>query len=114
MSGNNLARDPCYGGDVFQIDTAPPFRVQRIRELLRTTEKSTVGDHIGYHTDLKLLRAQRVMPAVLEDLRGMSDLDDVELEALHILEQRNYEASAEAPAPAIPRAAAGTRSGRPI
>jgi len=101
VSGNNLARDPHYGGDVFQIDSAPPFRVQRIRELLRTTEESRVGDHLGFHRDTKLLRARWVMPAILEDLAGMTGLDDVETEALRILEQWDYDASPGAPAPAI-------------
>jgi len=101
VSGNNLARDPRYGGDVFQIDAAPPFRVNRIRQLLRSADDSRAGDHMGFHRDVKLLRAKLVMPAILEDLRGMTDLDDVEAEALRILEHWNYEAAADDPAPAI-------------
>ena len=101
VSGNNLARDPRYGGDVFQIDAAPPYRVQRIRQLLRSAERQSTGDHMGFHRDTKLLRAKLLMPGILADLQGMDDLDEVEAEALQVLEQWNYDAGADDPAPAI-------------
>ncbi|MFH1531924.1 MAG: penicillin acylase family protein [Pseudomonadota bacterium] len=101
VTGNNLARDPRYGGEVFQIDAAPPYRVQRIRQLLRSAGRHTAGDHMGFHRDTKLLRAKRFMPGIIEDLRGMDDLDDVETEALRILENWNFDAGPEDPAPAI-------------
>lgn len=101
VSGNNLARDPRYGGDVFQIDAAPPFRVTRIRELLRSTKGQAPGDHMGFHRDEKLLRAKLLVPGMVEDLRGLEDPDDVETEAREILAQWNYDGDAANPAPAI-------------
>jgi len=101
VSGNNLARDPRYGGEVFQIDAAPPYRVQRIRQLMRSADRHSAGDHMGFHRDTKLLRAKRFMPGIIEDLQGIDDLDDVELEALRILEHWNFDAGADDPAPAI-------------
>ncbi len=101
VTGNNLARDPRYGGDVFQIDAAPPYRVQRIRQLMRSADRHTPGDYMGFHRDTKLLRAKLLMPGILEDLQGMDDLDDLETEALQVLEQWNYDAGADDPAPAI-------------
>ena len=101
VSGNNLARDPRYGGDVFQIDAAPPFRVTRIRELLRSTKSQAPGDHMGFHRDEKLLRAKLLVPGMVEDLQGLEDPDDVEVVAREILAQWNYDGDAANPAPAI-------------
>ena len=101
VSGNNLARDPLYGGPVIQIDAAPPFRVTRIRELLRSTRSQVPGDHMGFHRDEKLLRAKLLAPGMVQDLQGMTDLDEVESTAREILAQWNYDGDAANPAPAI-------------
>ena len=101
VSGNNLARDPRYGGPVFQIDSAPPFRAQRIRQLLRSTKTQSPGDHMGFHRDTKSMRAKLTLPGILEDLDGMEDLDDVEQEAREVLRRWNYDAGANDPGPAI-------------
>ncbi|MBM4370110.1 MAG: penicillin acylase family protein [Deltaproteobacteria bacterium] len=101
VTGNNLATDPRSGSAEVQIDAAPPFRAWRIRQLLRSAERQTPGDHAGFQADTKLLRARYLMPFVLQDLRGLADLDDVEAEALRILEGWNFDAAAGDPAPAI-------------
>lgn len=67
--GNNLLVDPSKSKHVLQIDSAPPYRVNRIRELILKTPKHTFKTFSDIQKDVKVLRAALVLPYILSDLK---------------------------------------------
>jgi penicillin amidase len=51
-----------------QAEAAPPYRYQRVAEMLQATVKQTPDTFAAIQTDLALLQARRVGPRMLEDL----------------------------------------------
>jgi penicillin amidase len=98
---NNLMIDPAYSGTFFHVDSAPSYRFDRITELLRLEERQTPQSFARIQGDILLLRAQTLLPRVLEDLESTAEDDPIEKKAYALLKGWNGEACADAPAPAI-------------
>jgi penicillin G amidase len=99
--GNNLMTDPEHSEIFFQIDSAPSYRVDRIVELLQATHAHHPQSIARIQTDVRLLRAQRLMPAFLKDLGSSPSLTPAEQEALQILRDWDFEATKTSAAAAI-------------
>lgn len=69
--GNNLLVDPSKAKHILQIDSAPPYRVNRIRQLLESSGPHTIESFSAIQRDVKVLRAQLVRPFILADLKRM-------------------------------------------
>jgi len=99
--GNNLMSDPERSEILFQIDSAPSYRVDRISELLAARRDHTKQTLAAIQLDVKLERAKRLVPAYLEDLRAAGDLGPTERSAMELLASWDFEAPAESPAAAV-------------
>lgn len=98
---NNLVADP--GSPDFariQVDSAPPYRVERIQALARATPKHDLASFEAMQVDTYSLRAQAVVPAMLEDLRG-AELSEGAKVARELLERWDFDARADRPEAAI-------------
>ncbi len=93
--GNNLYRNPLHSERFFQIDSAPSYRVDRIHELLAQRQDHNLGSMAKIQGDVKLMRAARLMPKMLEDLNSCSGLSPKEQEVLKVLNAWDYEATAD-------------------
>lgn len=98
---NNLMIDPRETEVPIHVDAAPPYRVDRIAQRLAQHEKHDASTLGAIQSDVKLLRAERVMPAILEELKTLTPRDERDREALAILERWNFEAPASSAAAAI-------------
>lgn len=72
IHANNLMTEPAPPYFI-QVDSAPPYRFDRIRDLLAATERHTVDSMAAIQTDVVLLRARLHVPQMLEDLDGISE-----------------------------------------
>jgi penicillin amidase len=98
---NNLMVDPRETATPLNIDAAPPYRYQRIVDRLGAVEKHTLASLASIQSDVKLGRAARVLPRMLEDLAGFAPRSPKDTEALAELTRWDYEAKADSPAAAI-------------
>lgn len=99
--GNNLLVDPNRHTHTLQIDSAPPYRVQRISELLRITPKHTLESFAKIQHDVKILRAKAIMPYLLADLKAIASPTDTEKQAIQLLSQWDFMAHKSSAATAI-------------
>jgi penicillin amidase len=100
--GNNLAADPRATAFVrLQVDSAPPYRHDRIVALAKATPKHDVDSFRRMLVDTFSLRAQVVTPRLLESL-GLGDgLSARARAALALLRTWDFEAKADRPEAAI-------------
>lgn len=82
VNTNNLMIDPARAPILFQIDSAPSYRRDRIVEMIEATEKHTVASNARIQGDTVLIRARRIVPLLLEDLQGQTPLESKALELL--------------------------------
>ena len=64
---------------------AVPDRIDRIREMLEAKSKFNVDDFQDMHADVKSTHVERFLPGILEEVRQMQDLDEIEVRALQVL-----------------------------
>ena len=96
--GNNLYRNPLHSERFFQIDSGPSYRVDRIHELLAQRKDHNRESLAKIQGDVKLLRAARLLPKMLEDLNACTELTPKEQSVLKILTDWDYEAKADSSA----------------
>jgi penicillin amidase len=101
VNTNNLMVDPERSEVVFQVDSAPSYRRDRVVELIKATDKHTFESNAQIQGDVLLLRAKRIVPVMLEDLRGLRNKTAFEEQALEILSKWDYRAEADSTACAI-------------
>jgi penicillin G amidase len=71
INANNLTRSPESHPVVVHIDSAPDYRYDRILERLEQKEQWSQMEFASIQLDTKLLRAAKVLPHMLEDLRKL-------------------------------------------
>jgi len=98
---NNLLWDPARATVPFHVDSAPSYRLDRIVELLRATPKHDLSTFARIQRDVKVKRAERVLPCLLEDLLALTPRSEAEDEALGLLIAWDLEARSEAAAPTL-------------
>jgi penicillin amidase len=98
---NNLTRDPRTGEVFVHIDAAPSYRFDRITELLGKSNAHTPQTMSAIQTDVKLNRAQRLLPIILQDLASFDKWTPLESSALKILGAWDYQATADSTAASI-------------
>ena len=100
-NANNLMIDPARTEVLFQVDSAPSYRRDRVVELIEATDKHTFESNAQIQGDVLLLQARRIVPAMLEDVRGLRNRTAMEEQALGILSKWDYRAEADSAACAI-------------
>lgn len=100
-NGNNLMRDPAHSDVFFNIDSAPSYRYDRISEMIEAKPKHDKDSFAAMHRDVKLLRASRVLPSILEDLEAAQGLSEMEKQALSLLKNWDYNATKDSAAAPI-------------
>jgi penicillin amidase len=98
---NNLMVDPRTSEVPVNIDAAPPYRYERVVERLGQVDKHDVDSFADIQRDVKLLRAQRLVPRLLEDLAGHPPRTPVDVQALELLRGWDFEARADSAAAAL-------------
>jgi acyl-homoserine lactone acylase PvdQ len=101
VNTNNLMVDPARSEVLFQVDSAPSYRRDRVVELIDATDQHTFESNAQIQGDVLLLQARRLVPALLEDLRGLRKRTALEEGALGILSRWDYRAEADSAACAI-------------
>jgi penicillin amidase len=91
--GNGLVWDPARAPFPFHIDSAPSYRFDRIVQLLQATPRHDAASFARIHRDVHALRAERVLPFILEDLERMSERSELEDRALEKLVAWDREAT---------------------
>lgn len=91
--GNGLVWDPARAPFPFHIDSAPSYRFDRIVELLSATARHDAASFARIHRDVHVLRAERVLPFILEDLERMPERSELEDRALEKLVAWDREAA---------------------
>jgi penicillin amidase len=99
---NNLMINSHYQRVLFNVDSAPSYRFDRIMELLQAESRHTKESIGAIQTDQKLNRGKRLTPYMIADLKAASaSFGGAELKSLELLETWNYVANAESPQGAI-------------
>ncbi|MFL5319250.1 MAG: penicillin acylase family protein [Myxococcaceae bacterium] len=98
---NNLVVDPRETDVPVNVDAAPPYRYDRIVERLKSEPQQDLDSLSAIATDVKVNRAARVLPKMLEDLADLAPRNDADREALKLLQRWDYQATASSPAAAI-------------
>jgi penicillin amidase len=101
VNTNNLMVDPARSEVLFQVDSAPSYRRDRVVELIEATDQHTLESDARIQGDVFLLQAQRIVPALLEDLRGLRKRTAPQEQAFEILSRWDYRAEADSAACAI-------------
>mgnify|MGYP000022829238 CR=1 FL=1 len=70
---NNLTVDPAGSPVLFQIDSAPSYRRDRIRMLLNSRQNHSLRSSLRILGDVHLLQARRLLPQMLADLQGAAE-----------------------------------------
>jgi penicillin amidase len=99
--GNNLMFDPARSAVHLQIDSAPAYRLERIGQLIGERNPVSVQDMQAMQLDVLLLRAKRILPAMLADLAGLRGFLPREDTALALLQAWDGRAGADSPAAAV-------------
>ncbi|GMU61033.1 MAG: penicillin amidase [Myxococcaceae bacterium] len=100
--GNNLMAEP--GSPDFQriqVDSAPPYRLERILGLAKATPKHDAASFSKMLVDTWSLRAKVVAPRLLEMLGDVSTLSPRAREAASLLKHWTFDAKGERPEAAI-------------
>jgi len=99
--GNTLMWDPAKSPFLYQVDSAPSYRRDRIVDLLAAKPKHDLESFAEMQRDVVLYRARRIVPHMLEDLRGLEAPSGAEREALRLLSEWRYVADTSSAACAI-------------
>ncbi len=70
---NNLLLQPEHQSTLFQVDSAPSYRLERILELIDARKKHDLGSFAAIQRDVFVGRAKKVLPPLLEGLEKCSD-----------------------------------------
>lgn len=98
---NNLMFDPARAPVLFQVDSGPSYRRDRIVQLIEATPEHTIDSHAAIQGDVLLLRAGRVLPKMLDDLRGLRGRMPCEERSLWELHNWDLRAGADAVAATV-------------
>ncbi len=99
---NNLMADPASPDFVrIQVDSAPPFRVERIVALAKATPKHDLASFKRMLVDTYSLRAKAVVPRMLESLGDGAGFSKNEQAALALLRAWDFDAKSDRPEAAI-------------
>jgi len=98
---NNLMYDPAKTEYLFQVDSGPSYRRDRVIELIGKRQTHTVDDFASMQMDAFLNRGKRVAPKMLEYLKNLDNLNPAEEAALATLEDWDYYATVDCAATAI-------------
>ncbi len=98
---NNLTVNPQHWNDYFQIDSAPSYRVDRISDRLEAEGPHDLESMSLIQGDMLSLRALRILPGMLVDLKGCPEYKDRERKALELLSNWKGETPADSAATAI-------------
>jgi penicillin G amidase len=101
IHANNLLADPAGMDHLFQIDSAPAWRYDRIAEVLDGHARHDVETFRFLQNDILSLRARNLSPLVIEDLVGLPEKTALEAEALSLLEAWDHVPGADSAAAAI-------------
>jgi penicillin G amidase len=99
--GNTLMYDPEQSDVLFQIDSAPSYRKDRIAEMIEQTEKHTVESMAKIQGDAVLHRGRSLAPQVIEAISQMADRNPLEEKAYKLLTKWDHQALADSAATAI-------------
>lgn len=91
INTNNLARDPESHPLLVHVDSAPDYRRDRVEERLVLKEQFTQNDFDEMQLDVKDLRAEFILPFILEDLGSISEASQV----YEILKSWDYQAEVD-------------------
>ncbi len=95
---NNLMADPASPQfERIQVDSAPPFRVQRIVELATATPKHDLSSFRRMLVDTFSLRAKTVVPRLLESLGDGAGLSKKARLGLELLRAWDFDAKSDRP-----------------
>jgi penicillin amidase len=95
---NNLMVDPERAPVLFHVDSATTYRRDRVVELIGSDDRHSVASNARIQGDTLLNRARRLVPVLLEDLRGETPMERA---ALTLLEHWNRRAATDAAACSI-------------
>lgn len=98
---NNLMIEPIYADPLFNVDSAPSYRFDRIIERLNAVDSHTAQSVGDVQTDVLLLRGKRILPLILEDLKAQEGWSPLEKKALALLENWDYVSQPASPETAI-------------
>lgn len=99
---NNLMADPARDDfAALHVDSAPPYRVQRIFDLAHATPKHDAASFQRMQNDTYSMRARELTPAVLEALGDGKALPEPEQRARALLAAWDFDARAGGPEAAI-------------
>jgi penicillin amidase len=82
VNTNNLMIDPARSPVLFQIDSAPSYRRDRVVELIEAADIHTTESNSRMQGDTLLIRATRLLPALLEELQPETRLQRQALQLL--------------------------------
>ncbi|MBN2496335.1 MAG: penicillin acylase family protein [Deltaproteobacteria bacterium] len=99
--GNNLMADPARMPFVFQVDSGPSYRRDRIAELVEATAKHDLESSARIQADVRLGRARRLLPVMVADIRGLANKTPAERRAIKLLEAWDGDAKPDSAAAAI-------------
>lgn len=97
---NNLMTDPERSPVMLHIDSAPSYRLDRIKERLAERSDHTKETMAAIQLDSKLLRARRLVPQMLAVLKS-AGLQGREAKAVELLETWDDNAPVDSPAAAV-------------
>ena len=98
---NNLVRAPDTSAVFVNVDAAPSYRFDRITELLAARPQHTSRSMADIQMDVKLNRAVRLAPLMLQDLATVADWTPLEAQALGLLKAWDFEATVQSVAASV-------------
>ncbi len=99
-SANNIPVGPEYPYHI-GLWFSPPYRIDRIRELIDSKDKLTIEDFEEIQTDEKSMMAELFMPGILKSLEGFHDLNPLQEQSLSLLSNWDYRMNVESPAATV-------------
>jgi penicillin G amidase len=99
--GNNLMIDPRTVTHPTNVDSAPSYRADRILERIAEQPRHTAESFAAIQTDVVLVRARRLAPAMIEVLEAVEGWSPIERQALDLLAAWDHEARVDAGAAAV-------------
>ena len=98
---NTLMVDPTRSPFIFQIDSAPSYRRDRVVEMIEATAKHTMESNLKIQSDVEVLRARRVLPKILEDLKELPAATPLQAKLIQQLVDWDHRAEADSVACAV-------------
>ncbi len=97
---NNLMFDMARSPILFQIDSAPSYRLERSLELIDGPGPFSTQTELQHQLDVQLLRGKKLAPFILGDLET-GPWNDTERAALEALQAWDYQGAPDRPGAAI-------------